>query len=161
MTAATALLWSAILAWLMLATASFLRARAWNSAGLRIALGNRDDLPPATGLAGRADRAARNMVENLVLLVALVAAVYFAGKHDRIADAGATIFFWSPSPTGPATSPGSFTCAPSSGSRASSAWRSLQVRCGRDYSIGTMPRRSSRRRSRSGSGFGVVSSFGP
>jgi len=95
MTAATALLWSAILAWLMLATASFLRARAWNSAGLRIALGNRDDLPPATGLAGRADRAARNMVENLVLLVALVAAVYFAGKHDRIADAGATIFFWS------------------------------------------------------------------
>jgi uncharacterized MAPEG superfamily protein len=95
MTAATALCWSALLTWLMLATASFLRARAWNSAGLRIALGNRDDLPPPTGLAGRADRAARNMVENLVLLVALVAAVYFAGRHDRIADAGATIFFWS------------------------------------------------------------------
>jgi len=95
MTAATALLWSAFLTWLMLLTASFLRARAWNSVGLGIALGNRDDLPPPTGLAGRADRAARNMVENLVLLVALVAAVYFAGKHDRIADAGATIFFWS------------------------------------------------------------------
>ena len=95
MTAATALLWSALLTWLMLATASFLRARAWTSTGLRIAFGNRDDLPPATGLAGRADRAARNMVENLVLLVALVAAVYFAGKYSRLADAGATIFFWS------------------------------------------------------------------
>jgi uncharacterized MAPEG superfamily protein len=95
MTAATALLWSAILTWLMLVTASFLRARAWNSTGLQIALGNRDDLPPATGLAGRADRAAHNMVENLALLVALVAAVYFAGKSGRMADAGATIFFWS------------------------------------------------------------------
>jgi uncharacterized MAPEG superfamily protein len=95
MTAATALCWSALLTWLMLVTASFLRARAWSSVGLRIALGNRDDLPPPTGLAGRADRAARNMLENLALLVALVAAVYFAGKSGRMADAGATIFFWS------------------------------------------------------------------
>jgi uncharacterized MAPEG superfamily protein len=95
MTAATALAWSAVLTWLMLATASLLRSRGWTSAGLRMAFGNRDDLPPATGLAGRAHRAARNMVENLVLLVALVAAVYFAGKYDRLADAGATLFFWS------------------------------------------------------------------
>jgi uncharacterized MAPEG superfamily protein len=94
MTAATALVWSALLTWLTLLTASFLRARAWTSTGLQIALGNRDEPPPTTGLAGRADRAARNTVENLVLLVALVAAVYFAGKHDRMADAGATIFFW-------------------------------------------------------------------
>jgi uncharacterized MAPEG superfamily protein len=79
----------------MLATASLLRSRGWTSAGLRIAFGNRDDLSPATGLVGRAHRAAHNMVENLVLLVALVAAVYFAGKYDRLADAGATLFFWS------------------------------------------------------------------
>jgi uncharacterized MAPEG superfamily protein len=95
MTAATALVWSAILTWLMLVTASLLRSRGWTSAGMQVALGNREDLPPATGLAGRADRAARNMVENMVLLVALVAAVYFAGKSEPQAGLGATIFFWS------------------------------------------------------------------
>jgi uncharacterized MAPEG superfamily protein len=95
MTAASAVLWSAVLTWLMLVTASLLRSKGWTSAGMQIALGNRDDLPPATGVAGRADRAARNMVENLVLLVALVAAVHFAGKSGAPADLGATIFFWS------------------------------------------------------------------
>ena len=94
MTAATALAWSAVLTLLMLMTASLLRSRAWTSDGMRIALGNREDLPPATGLAGRAERAARNMVENMVLLVALVAAVYFAGKSEPQAGLGATIFFW-------------------------------------------------------------------
>ena len=62
MTAATALLWSAILTWLMLATASFLRAGAWNSAGLRIALGNRDDLPMAL------QRVAQNVRHRLKLV---------------------------------------------------------------------------------------------
>jgi uncharacterized MAPEG superfamily protein len=95
MSTVSALLWSAVLTWSMLVLASLLRSRGWTSAGLEIAFGNRDDLPPATGLAGRAERAARNMVENLVLLVALVTAAYFAGKSGRLVDAGATIFFWS------------------------------------------------------------------
>jgi uncharacterized MAPEG superfamily protein len=95
MTAATALAWSAVLTWLMLVMASLLRSRGWTSAGMKVALGNREDSPPATGLAGRADRAARNMVENMGLLVALVAAVYFAGKSESQAGLGATIFFWS------------------------------------------------------------------
>ena len=34
------------------------------------------------------------MVENLVLLVALVAAVRFAGRAGPQADFGATLFFW-------------------------------------------------------------------
>lgn len=95
MTTATALLWSAVLAWLMLVIASLLRSQGWTSAGLQVALGNRDDLPAATPVAGRAQRAARNIVENLVLFVALVAAVHFAGKSGTRADLGATIFFWS------------------------------------------------------------------
>jgi hypothetical protein len=64
MTDARALVWCAILTFLMLVTASLLRSRGWTRPGMKIAFGNRDDLPPATPLAGRAERAARNMVEN-------------------------------------------------------------------------------------------------
>jgi uncharacterized MAPEG superfamily protein len=88
------LAWSAVLTFLMLATASLLRSQGWTTAGMRIAFGNRDDLPPATPLAGRAERAARNMLENLVLLVALVAAVRFAGRTGPQVDFGATLVFW-------------------------------------------------------------------
>jgi uncharacterized MAPEG superfamily protein len=88
------LLWSAVLTFLMLATASLRRSQGWTMAGMRIAFGNRDDLPPATPVAGRTERAARNMLENLVLLVALIAAVRFAGRAGAQADFGATLFFW-------------------------------------------------------------------
>jgi uncharacterized MAPEG superfamily protein len=88
------LAWSAILTFLMLATASLLRSQGWTTAGMRIAFGNRDDLLPATPVAGRAERAARNMVENLVLLIALIAAARFAGRAGPHVDLGATLFFW-------------------------------------------------------------------
>lgn len=83
---------SALLTWFMLMCASLLAARGWTPEGMRIALGNRDDVPPRSPLAGRADRAARNMLENLVLFTALVAAVRLGGKP---APAGAAaLFFW-------------------------------------------------------------------
>jgi uncharacterized MAPEG superfamily protein len=88
------LAWSAILPFLMLATASLLRSQGWTTAGMRIAFGNRDDLPPTTPMAGRAERAARNMVENLALLIALIAAARFAGGAGPHVDLGATLFFW-------------------------------------------------------------------
>ena len=87
------LAWSAILTFLMLATASLLRSQGWTTAGMRIAFGNRDDLPPATPVAGRAERAGRNMLENLVLLVALIAAARFADGAGPHVDLGATLFF--------------------------------------------------------------------
>jgi uncharacterized MAPEG superfamily protein len=85
---------SAILAWLMLLTGSYLRNRGWTPQGRRVALGNRDDVPEPTPLAGRADRAARNMLENLVLFTALLAAVHFAGEAGARSELGANLFFW-------------------------------------------------------------------
>lgn len=95
MTIPQVLVWSAILTWLMLGTASLLRSRGWTPGGMHVALGNRDDLPPATPLAGRADRAARNMLENLAIFTAVAVALYAANKSGSAqAQLGATVFFW-------------------------------------------------------------------
>jgi uncharacterized MAPEG superfamily protein len=90
----TILVLSAILAWLMLCTASGLRIQSRKPGGMERAFGNRQNLPEPTPLAGRADRAAKNMVENLAMFVALVAAVHFAGRASAHATIGANIFFW-------------------------------------------------------------------
>ena len=89
-----ALVWSAVLTWLMLLTASLLRSKGWTAAGREVALGNRDHLPGPTALAGRADRAARNMLENLALFTAVVLAVQMSGKLSAHTQLGASIFFW-------------------------------------------------------------------
>jgi len=95
MSDSTILVFSALLTWLMLCTASGLRIQALKPGGMDRAFGNRDDLPKPTPLAGRADRAAKNMVENLAMVIALVAAVHFADKASAQATLGANIFFWS------------------------------------------------------------------
>jgi uncharacterized MAPEG superfamily protein len=95
MTDTTILVLSATLTWLMLCTSSGLRIRAFQPGGVDRAFGNRADLPEPTPLAGRADRAAKNMVENLAMFVALIAAVHFAGKASEQTTLGANIFFWS------------------------------------------------------------------
>jgi uncharacterized MAPEG superfamily protein len=89
------LLGSALLAWFMLLTASLLRTHAYRLQGWAIAFGNRHDVPEATPLVGRADRASRNMLENLVIFTAVLATARFAGVHDAKVDLGAQIFFWS------------------------------------------------------------------
>ncbi len=89
------LVWSAVLTWLMLGTSSGLRNRLWEPGGIARGFGNRDDLGEPSPLAGRADRAAKNMLENLAMVTALIAAVHFAGKADAQASLGANIFFWS------------------------------------------------------------------
>jgi uncharacterized MAPEG superfamily protein len=91
----TTLVLAAILTWLMLLTSSALRTRPLHHGGAARALGNRDDLGEPTPIAGRADRAAKNMLENLVLFIALLAAVHFAGKVNDQVQLGANIFFWS------------------------------------------------------------------
>lgn len=62
--------------------------------GLPALAGNREGLPPATGWAGRAARAHRNMIENLVLFAALVLIAVAAGKTNDTTLLGAQIFFW-------------------------------------------------------------------
>lgn len=87
------LLASTALAWLMIMAAAELHTPTWTRAGFRLAFGNRDDeLPEPSVLAGRAARASRNMLENMVLFVALFVAARSAGFDPT---AGAAIFFFS------------------------------------------------------------------
>jgi uncharacterized MAPEG superfamily protein len=69
---------SAALTWVMLVTAALARTRALSLRGLVRAFGNREDLPGPAPFADRADRAARNMVENLVLFAVLLLAAALA-----------------------------------------------------------------------------------
>ena len=93
MTTVQALVWSGILTLVMLLVASGFCAKVWEPGGAQVAFGNREGMPPALGLAGRADRAAKNQMEAMVLFLALVLAAQVAGKGTQAAY-GATIFFW-------------------------------------------------------------------
>jgi len=93
MTTVQALIWSGILTLVMLLVASGFCAKVWEPGGAQVAFGNREGVPPALGLAGRADRAAKNQMEAMVLFLALVLAAQVAGKGAQAAY-GATIFFW-------------------------------------------------------------------
>lgn len=88
------LAYSAVLTWVMLLAASLIRVHGWTPKGFVIAAGNRDNLPEASPIAGRADRAAKNMLENLVLFAVVVLVARLGGiAPDKIAT-GAAIFFW-------------------------------------------------------------------
>lgn len=95
----TPLLWLVVkmagLTWLALMAGSLLRARAWTPTGLNLALGNRDRMPEPSALGARAERAARNTLENLVLfaVLALVAHAAGAGNSAQVL-LGAQLFFW-------------------------------------------------------------------
>ena len=62
--------------------------------GLPALAGNREGLPEIKGWGGRAARAHRNMIENLVLFAALVLVAVAAGKTNDMTLLGAQIFFW-------------------------------------------------------------------
>jgi len=87
--------YSVLLTWIMLLTASSLRERAWSWRGLLVAVGNRDDVPEPSPLAARADRAAKNMLENLVLFAALVMVAHLSEADPERVALGARLFFWS------------------------------------------------------------------
>jgi len=67
---------------------------AFNQVGLMRLIGNRDGMPEITGWGGRAHRAHRNMLENLVLFAALILVAVAAGKTNDMTLLGAQIFFW-------------------------------------------------------------------
>ena len=90
MTEVHCLLASALLTWIMIMVAAELRTPTWTKAGAKLAFGNREALPEPTPLAARADRAAKNMLENMVIFIAVVSAARMAGAD---ASFGATVFF--------------------------------------------------------------------
>jgi uncharacterized MAPEG superfamily protein len=67
---------------------------AQGQVGLPKLVGNRDDIPDLQGFAGRAQRAHRNMLENLVLFAVLVLLVQVTGKANATTALGAQLFFW-------------------------------------------------------------------
>jgi uncharacterized MAPEG superfamily protein len=63
--------------------------------GLPPLVGNREKFPELLGWAGRAQRAHRNMLENLVLFGVLVLVANATGKANATTALGAELFFWS------------------------------------------------------------------
>jgi uncharacterized MAPEG superfamily protein len=93
LTTVQAIVWSGILTFLMLLVASAFCAKVWAPGGVMVAFGNRESVAPPLGMAGRADRAARNMLEAMAVFLAFVLAAQISGKTSQIA-LGATVFFW-------------------------------------------------------------------
>jgi len=62
--------------------------------GLPTLAGNREGMPEIRGWGGRAARAHRNMLENLVLFAALVLVAVAAGRTNAMTLLGAQIFVW-------------------------------------------------------------------
>lgn len=85
---------SVFLTWAMLMTASLLRAKAWSPAGLMVAFGNRENVPDAGAVVGRADRAAKNMLEGLLLFACALTASRLSGATAVELSSGAALFFW-------------------------------------------------------------------
>ncbi len=87
----TYLVWSALLC---LVQAVIAVVGAMQIAGLPRLAGNRDEMPPIGGWAGRAERAHRNMLESLGLFAIFVLAAHLSQRTDAITALGAAIFFW-------------------------------------------------------------------
>ena len=87
----TVLVWSVALAFIQMLVAA---SGAILQFGLPDLAGNRENLPPATSWAGRAQRAHRNMLENLVLFAVLVLVTEITNKNNAMTGLGAQVFFW-------------------------------------------------------------------
>jgi uncharacterized MAPEG superfamily protein len=85
------LVWSAALALVQMLVAAM---GAQSQVGLPLLAGNREEMPPLTGWAGRAKRAHYNMLESLVVFAIVVIAAHLAGKANATTALGAALFFW-------------------------------------------------------------------
>ena len=85
------LVWTLVLTFVQVVIAA---AGANAEVGLPTLAGNREDLPPITGWAGRAQRAHRNMLENLPLFIALVLVAHIANHANGTSILGEQLFFW-------------------------------------------------------------------
>lgn len=85
------LVWAAVLTFVQMLVAV---SGATLQVGLPALAGNREGVGPFTGWAGRAQRAHRNMLENLVLFASLVLVAVAAQKTNSTTLAGAQVFFW-------------------------------------------------------------------
>ncbi len=87
------LVWSAVLC--LALPYVYLVSRVTTPGGLAWGMGNREEPFAFPAWAGRAERAHRNLVENLAPFAILVLVAHVAGKANATTALGATIFFWS------------------------------------------------------------------
>jgi uncharacterized MAPEG superfamily protein len=87
----TLLLWSVVLAFVLLLVAV---SGASLQVPMPILVGNRETMPEISGWAGRARRAHYNLLESLPLFIALVLIAQVAGKTNGMTALGAELFFW-------------------------------------------------------------------
>jgi uncharacterized MAPEG superfamily protein len=85
------LVWTLVLTFVQVVIAAL---GANTEVGLPTLAGNREDLPPITGWAGRAQRAHRNMLESLPLFIALVLVAHLSNRANGISVLGEQLFFW-------------------------------------------------------------------
>ncbi len=85
------LVWSVALTFVQVVIAA---SGATQQVGLPLLARNRENMPEITGWAGRANRAHRNRLENLVLFAALVLIVQATGESNAMTVLGAHLFFW-------------------------------------------------------------------
>jgi uncharacterized MAPEG superfamily protein len=85
------LVWSAALT---LVLALIAVSGATLEVGLPRLAGNRENMPEMSGWAGRAARAHRNMLENLILFAILVFAARLLNVSNAMTLLGAQLFFW-------------------------------------------------------------------
>lgn len=82
-----------VLTFIAIMLGAVLRNREWTIDGMKVGLSNRDNLPEATPLGARAERAAQNTKENFILFIALAFVAHAAGMGEQAAF-GASVFFW-------------------------------------------------------------------
>ena len=87
----TYVLWAVVLTVVQVVVAAVL---ALGQVGLPTLAGNRESIGELPGMEGRAVRAHRNMLENLVLFVALALVAHLANRVTPTALLGAQLFFW-------------------------------------------------------------------
>ena len=85
------LVWSAALALVQMVIAVI---GAQGQLGLPMLAGNRDNLPPMVGWAGRARRAHINMLESLLIFAIVVLVAHAAGETNERTVLGTQLFFW-------------------------------------------------------------------
>jgi len=84
----------AVINWALILAAMLIKAKAWKPSGLMAAMGNREKEEPCDGFPGRTDRAAKNMLENMVVFTALALVASVGGVTDPHVELGARIFYW-------------------------------------------------------------------
>jgi len=87
----TLLIWSVALTFIQMLVAV---SGAILHYGLPELAGNREDLLPASGWAGRAQRAHNNMLESLVLFAVLILVTEITNKNNAMTGLGAQLFLW-------------------------------------------------------------------